>query len=93
MENIQETEQKEHKPFKRYIGLGAGILIAVAGAFFIHDALMYQSTDDAYVEAHMVQVSPKVTGQIVELYVTDNQFVEAGDVVAVIDKDDYKITL
>ena len=63
----------------------------MVGGYFIFDAMKYQSTDDAYVEAHMVQVSPKVTGQIVELYVTDNQFVEAGDVVAVIDKDDYKI--
>ena len=52
---------------------------------------MYQSTDDAYVETHMIQVAPKVTGQIVELKVTDNQKVNEGDVVAVIDKDDYKI--
>lgn len=93
MENIQETEQKEHKPFKRYIGLGAGILIAVAGAFFIHDALMYQSTDDAYVETTTVQVAPRVGGQIVEVYITDNQKVKEGDLVAKIDPADYEIEL
>lgn len=93
MENIQETEQKEHKPFKRYIGLGAGILIAVAGAFFIHDALMYQSTDDAYVETTTVQVAPRVGGQIVEVYITDNQKVKEGDLVAKIDPADYEVRL
>lgn len=38
----------------------------------------YSSTDDAYVNANIVQVAPRVTGQVAHLYVTDNQFVTAG---------------
>ena len=91
--NLKETdnEQTNRTKKRRLIILVILIIAGILGGLYAHNASKYQSTDDAYVEAHMVQVSPKVTGQIVELYVTDNQFVEAGDVVAVIDKDDYKI--
>lgn len=93
MENIEQTEEKEHKPFKRFIAIGAGIIAALAGAYFIHDALMYQSTDDAYVETTTVQVAPRVSGQITEVLITDNQKVKEGDLVAKIDPADYEIAL
>lgn len=38
----------------------------------------YVSTDDAYVNAHVVQIAPRITGQVNELYVTNNQYVKAG---------------
>ena len=53
----------------------------------------YQSTDDAYVETTTVNVAPRVSGQIEEVYVTDNQHVNEGDLVAIIDDEDYKIKL
>ena len=93
MENIEQTEKKEHKPFKRFIAIGAGVIVALAGAYFIHDALMYQSTDDAYVETTTVQVAPRVSGQITEVLITDNQKVKEGDLVAKIDPADYEIAL
>ena len=90
--NEQELKQ-EHKPFKRFIAIGVGAVVAVAGAFFIHDALLYQSTDDAYVETTTVQVAPRVSGQITEIFITDNQKVKEGDLVAKIDPADYEIAL
>ena len=69
----------------------AVVLIVVA--FLIFEALKYQSTDDAYVDTTTVSVSPKVAGQIIKVNVTDNQSVKAGDVVAVIDRIDYKVKL
>ena len=69
-------------------------LLAVIGAMFlIFENLKYQSTDDAYVETTTVSVSPKVAGQIVKVYIKDNQSVKAGDVVAEIEKDHYQIAL
>ena len=87
------AEERNILHTKRYwVALGAiigGLLIA----FFIFDAMKYQSTDDAYVETTTVSVSPKVSGQIVKVLVKDNQPVKAGDVVAVIDKVDYQVKL
>ena len=87
------TEEKNKLSTKRYWVLLGGIIAALIIGFFIFDAMKYQSTDDAYVETTTVSVSPKVSGQIVEVLVKDNQEVKAGDVVAVIDKVDYKVKL
>ena len=78
---------------KRYWVILGAIIGGLLIAFFIFDAMKYQSTDDAYVETTTVSVSPKVSGQIVKVLVKDNQPVKAGDVVAVIDKVDYQVKL
>ena len=92
-QNVNEEEKKERKPFKRYIA-GAAIAVLLVGvAYFIHDLLMYQSTDDAYVETTTVQVAPRVSGQIIDVFITDNQHVKEGDLVAKIDPVDYEVAL
>lgn len=94
-QNVQSEEnlEKEHKPFKRFIGLGLGLVVAAAAAYFVHDALIFQTTDDAYVETTTVQVAPRVSGQITEVFISDNQKVKEGDLVAKIDPADYEIAL
>ena len=93
-ENIQE-EVKTEKPKgrKRLIaGIFVLIVVILAGFYIAHE-MQFQSTDDAYVETTTVNVAPRVSGQIEEVYVTDNQHVKEGDLVAVIDPEDYKIKL
>ena len=95
-QNQQNTEEKtvqKPKGVKRTIAAIVIVIVLVLAGFYIAHELHYQSTDDAYVETTTVNVSPKVAGQIEEVYVTDNQHVNAGDLVAVIDDDDYKIKL
>jgi len=50
-------------------------------------------TDDATVRANVVGIVPRVRGQIVKLYVEDNQAVHEGDLLFEIDPDDYKLAL
>jgi membrane fusion protein (multidrug efflux system) len=51
------------------------------------------STDDAYVQAHSVLISPKVSGYISEVPVDDNQSVQADEILARIDPRDYQTAL
>ncbi len=91
---LQEKEKKAPvKGVKRAITFCVLAIIAVAAGFIIVDALKYQSTDDAYVETTTVSVAPKVSGQIVKTYITDNQKVKEGDLIAEIDPVDYEIKL
>ena len=94
-EKIQETltkvKQIDKKKFKKYALMGFAIAIACCLVYFIVEAIKYQSTDDAYVETTMVSVAPRVSGQVVEVLITDNQKVKEGDLVARIDDTDYKI--
>ena len=69
------------------------IIIGTVVGFGVINAGKYESTEDAYIETHTVQIAPKVAGQIIEMYVTDNQPVKEGDLVAQIDNADYNIKL
>lgn len=51
----------------------------------------YESTDDAFIAARSFPVAPKVGGYVIEVPVTDNQHVRAGDLLARIDDRDYRI--
>ncbi|HEX3747744.1 MAG TPA: HlyD family secretion protein [Bryobacteraceae bacterium] len=48
------------------------------------------SSDDANVDAHISAIAPKITGNVVEVAVLDNQQVKAGDVLVRIDPRDYQ---
>lgn len=90
-----QTEQQEVNKKKMPLWLVITLVVVTLGAvaYFVHDTLRFQSTDDAYVETTTVSVAPKVSGEVVEVLVTDNQYVHEGDVVARIDDIDYKIKL
>lgn len=99
-QNVENTENKENtevkekpKGVKRRIAAIVGVIVVLLVAVYVAHELHYQSTDDAYVETTTVNVSPRISGQIEEVYITDNQHVKAGDLIAVIDDDDYKIKL
>jgi membrane fusion protein (multidrug efflux system) len=78
--------------------IAAGALLFVAGAagygkYYWTTGRFLVSTDDAYVQAHSVLMSPKVSGYISEVPVDDNQAVKAGEVLARIDPRDYQTAL
>lgn len=46
-------------------------------------------TRDAKIRAEIIQISPKVSGEIIKIHVKDNQFVNKGDVLFEIDQSNY----
>ena len=60
-------------------------LIAILIAYYIFADLYTPFTTDAYVQAYVVQVAPRVEGQVVHVYVRENQAVKKGDVLFEID--------
>lgn len=73
--------------------LGAGAIVIAIGAglaAYWQYTKVYPSTQDAYVQAHVVTISPEVTGSITNVYVTENQFVNAGDPLFDIEASDFK---
>ena len=92
----QQADQETKKPskkIKRKIAFVIITILLVFAGFYLVKEMQYESTDDAYVETTTVNVAPKVSGEILEVYVTDNQKVNAGDLVAIIDDADYKVKL
>lgn len=69
----------------------------IATTFFILWCWIYGqfhvSTDDAYINANIVQVAPQVTGRVLQLYVDNNQFVKKGQPLFDIDPLSYEIAV
>lgn len=72
-----------------WIGAGAAcVLFIVFVLFTIFTPTADVWTDDAYVQVHYTEVSPRISGTIVKLMVTDNQPVQAGQVLLQLDDKD-----
>ena len=68
------------------------IAAAVGGISYVH-GLGSESTDDAQVEGHIVNVAARATGQVARVLVQDNQLVEEGTVLVEIDDRDLQARL
>ncbi|PPQ37112.1 HlyD family secretion protein [Rhodopila globiformis] len=78
------------------IAVGAVALLGAAawyGHYWWTTGQFLVSTDDAYLQADNVIISPKISGYIAKVLVQDNQPVRAGDVLARIDDRDYLTAL
>jgi membrane fusion protein (multidrug efflux system) len=75
--------------------IGAILLASVLGGGYLYldNAERFQSTDDAFIAARQFSLAPKVSGYLTAVPVTDNEHVDAGDVIARIDDRDYRIAV
>ena len=90
---------KPRKPrAKRKIALG-GVALAVFlagaayGVYYWLYLSHYESTDNAYVQANVVQVTPQVSGTVVAINADDTDFVEAGQSLVRLDPADAQVAL
>lgn len=76
------------------LGIGLAVvgiaLIAMFGWRWWTDGRFEESTDNAYLRADTTVISPQVAGNVAEVLVEDNQWVEAGQVLLRIDDADYR---
>src|SRR5579859_6782156 len=75
------------------IGLVAALGAAVFGYRYWTVGRFIESTDDAYVGGDITVIAPKVAGFIDKVVVTDNQQVQAGDLLVKLDDRDYRAAL
>lgn len=74
-----------------------GLALLGAGAWYGYDywtdGRFMITTDDAYVQADTAFISPKISGYVDQVKVTENQQVKAGDPLLIVDDGDYKIAV
>ncbi|WP_277188795.1 HlyD family efflux transporter periplasmic adaptor subunit [Caballeronia sp. BR00000012568055] len=70
------------------------IIAAVAyGLYYFLVARFHESTDDAYVNGNVVQITPQVTGTVISVNADDTQTVKMGDPLVTLDPADSKVAL
>ena len=70
------------------------LIAAIAyGLYYFLVARFHESTDDAYVNGNVVQITPQVTGTVIAVNADDTQTVKAGDPLVVLDPADARVAL
>src|SRR5580692_4394788 len=83
----------EHPRGGRAAALLLLALVIICGGLFVRNSLAWESTDDAQINGHIMPLSARINGYVLEVPVIEGQLVHAGDVLVTIDPKDYKIAL
>ncbi|HYD15808.1 MAG TPA: HlyD family secretion protein, partial [Hyphomicrobium sp.] len=83
---------------KKKLVLGAiGAVVLSAGAYFAYDYItvgrFIVSTDDAYVGADIAIIAPKISANVAEVPIVENQSVREGDVLIRLDAGDFQLAV
>ncbi len=73
----------------------ATVVLAVLlffGLDYLVAFMTHESTDDAFIAAHVVSVAPRIAGQVAAVHVLDNQMVRSNELLVEIDPADYATT-
>jgi len=65
----------------------AAMVVVLAGIFgyYWYENYYFVNTEDAYVDYNIIQLSPQITGRILDIYVHEGDYVSAGTIVARVD--------
>ena len=69
------------------------IVAALVSAWFVRDSVLYEHTDDAQIDGHIMPLSARISGHVERINVEEGQLVHAGEILAVIDQKEYNIAL
>lgn len=92
-ETEQEDNRPEYKKKRVLVPSITAIVFLICGIFYSIHSVYYKSTDDAFVEGHVITVAPRVAGIVLYLNIEDNQEVKKGDLLLEIDPNDYEAKL
>ena len=83
---------QEH-PRKAVIGLAILAVALLTSGYWLRNAFLYEETDDAQVEGHIMPLSARISGHVLEVRAVQGQLVHSGDILVVIDPKDYRIAV
>jgi membrane fusion protein (multidrug efflux system) len=87
--------EKKNGKRRRILMIGAAVLLVgvIAGVGYWFYARQFESTDDAFIDGDITQVSPKVSAYVKKVDVKSNQFVHKGDLLVELDPSDLEVRL
>lgn len=92
--NTADAQVKQQGGKRKRAGIILLVVVAIGlimGLRWIVRNKTHITTDNAFVEAHIHTVSPRVSGTVTAVPVKDNQFVKKGDTLVELDPTDYEV--
>ena len=90
---LTASRKAKRKVWLTRLAIALAVIAIVWGAWYGLVARNYVSTDNAYVNAQMAQVTPLIAAPAVEVLVKDTQQVKAGDVLVRLEQADARAAL
>lgn len=81
------------KSNKKTIAIALALIALLGGFAFYHYAGLTRSTENAYINADVVNVAAQVSGRVTAVYIKDNQHVRKSDALFDIDPEPFAIAL
>jgi membrane fusion protein (multidrug efflux system) len=85
-----EPANPRAKSRRRFIIIGVVAIVVVGALLWWWHSTFYEDTDDAQVNGHLIQISSRIAGHVLKINVEENEFVEAGTVIAELDPKDFQ---
>ncbi len=94
-EEFEEEEDTRPEYIKKRVLVPSitALIFLICGIFYSIHTIYYKSTDDAFIEGHVITIAPRVSGPVLKLNIEDNQEVRKGDFLLEIDPNDYNAKL
>ena len=89
-DKAEEAARNKRRPLVIAAGILVVVLLAAGGVFYWLSTRNLETTDDAYTDGRAIAIAPQVSGMVVSLDVTDNQFVKQGEPLVHIDRRQYE---
>ena len=80
---------KLNSPWFIWPTTGVLAVLLFFGLDYLVTAFTHESTDDAFITAHVVSIAPRVAGQVSTVHVLDNEMIHSNDLLVEIDPADY----
>lgn len=95
MESAAAEGKRSFWRLRPVIVVGVLVLFGLlfCGLRYLAEGLTHEWTDDAFLDANIVSIAPKVPGQVKKVHVQSNQSVKAGDLLVEIDPRDLAVQL
>ena len=78
-----------NSPWLLWPAAAALAVVLFFGLDYLMTALTHESTDDAFIAAHVVSIAPQVAGRVSAVPVLDNEMIHSNDLLVEIDPADY----
>ena len=95
-ETIANSPAQGNPTRKRALTVLAAVVVVGGLSWSIYEYLVashYESTDNAYVQGNVIQITPQISGTVMAIMADDTDFVKAGQPLVQLDPADAKVAL
>lgn len=87
------SRPRRGRPPTRIVAVAAIVVVVAIGLGIYWHFAAWESTDDAQIDGYIYPVSARVSGYVTRVLVDDDQYVQAGTVLARLDPKDYEVAV